>query len=62
VIRRPPGGGAANSRDVWIRGIEMSSNGETWSTTFQLETATRKTFWTIGHPTLGRIGRNSIAF
>lgn len=62
VVRRPPGGGPANSRDVWIRGIGMSSNGESWSTTFQLETATRRSFWTIGHPTLGRIGRNSIAF
>lgn len=62
IIRRPPGGGDPNSRDCWIRGIEHTSDGETWQTTFQLETVDRANFWTIGHPTLGRIGSNALAF
>lgn len=62
VIRRPPGGGDPNQRDCWIRGIEMSSDGADWKTTLPLETTTRQSFFTIGHPTLGRVGANSIAF
>lgn len=62
VIRRPPGGGAANQRDCWVRGIEMSSDGADWKTTLPLETTTRQHFFTIGHPTLGRVGSNAIAF
>jgi hypothetical protein len=62
VIRRPPGGGDPNQRDCWVRGIEMSSDGANWKTTLPLETTTRQSFFTIGHPTLGRIGPNAIAF
>ncbi len=62
VRRRPPGGGAVNEREVFIRGIEMSSDGADFKTSWQLETATRGSFWTVGHPTLGRIGPNAIAF
>lgn len=62
VIRRPPGGGDPNERDCWVRGIEMTSDGADWKTTIPLETTTRQHFFTIGHPTLGRIGANAIAF
>jgi hypothetical protein len=62
VTRRPPGGGDPNSRDCWIRGIEMTSDGVNFDTSFALQTTTRNNFWTIGHPTLGRIGVNGIAF
>lgn len=62
VIRRPPGGGDPNERDCWVRGIEMSSDGPTWNTTLPLETTNRRNYFTIGHPTLGRVGPNSIAF
>lgn len=62
VIRRPPGGGDPNDQDCWVRGIEMSSDGEDWKTTLAMQSATRTNFWTIGHPTLGRVGVNGIAF
>jgi hypothetical protein len=63
VVRRPPGGGSANSRDVFIRGIAMSSDGADWKVSFNpLQAASRQQFFTIGHATLGRIGSNAIAF
>lgn len=63
VIRRPPGGGDPNERDVFIRGIAMSSDGSDWKVSFNpLQAASRAQFWTIGHPVLGRIGFNAIAF
>jgi hypothetical protein len=62
VTRRPPGGGDPNIRDCWVRGIEMTSDGADFKTTFALQTTTRTNFWTIGHPTLGRVGVNAIAF
>jgi hypothetical protein len=63
VVRRPPGGGSANSRDVFIRGIAMSSDGADWKVSFNpLQAASRQQFFTIGHATLGRIGFNAIAF
>jgi hypothetical protein len=61
VTRRPPGGGT-NTLDVYIRGIEHDSDGGDWKTTFALESASRSQFWTIDHPTLGRIGLNALAF
>jgi hypothetical protein len=61
VIRRPPGGGT-NTQDVYIRGIEHASDGGGWTTSFALESASRSQFWAIGHPTLGRLGYNAIAF
>jgi hypothetical protein len=62
VIRRPPGGGDPNERDVFVRRIEMSSDGPTWKTTFSLQSADRQQFWVIGDPILGRIGMNAIAY
>jgi hypothetical protein len=62
AIRRPPGGGSANQRDVFVRRIEMSSDGPTWKTNLSLQSAERQQFWTIGNPTLGRIGFNAIAY
>jgi hypothetical protein len=61
VIRRPPGGGT-NSLDVYVRGIEHSSDGGDWKTTFGLESASRSQFMTVGHATLGRVGYNAVAF
>jgi hypothetical protein len=61
VIRRPPGGGT-NSRQVFIRGVEMSSDGADWKATFTFQSAARYQFWTIGDPILGAIGSNAIAF
>jgi hypothetical protein len=62
VIRRPPGGGDPNQRDVFIRGIGMSGDGADWKVGYTLQAADRYSFFTIGDPILGRIGLNSIAF
>jgi hypothetical protein len=63
VIRRPPGGGDPNERDVFIRGIAMNSDGSDWKVSFNpLQAASRQQFFTIGNPVLGRIGFNAIAF
>lgn len=62
VRRRPPGGGPVNQRDMWIRGIEMTSDGQDWKVAWQLQQAIRASYWTVGHPTLGRIGSNAVAF
>lgn len=63
VRRRPPGGGSVNERDVFIRGIAMSSDGADWKVSFNpLQAASRAQFFTIENPTLGRIGLNAIAF
>lgn len=62
VIRRPPGGGDPNFRDVFIRGIEMNSDGEDFKIRFPLQSATKYQFFTIADPSLGRIGYNAIAW
>ncbi|HEX7995894.1 MAG TPA: hypothetical protein VF506_18395, partial [Streptosporangiaceae bacterium] len=40
IIRRPPGGGSAITRDVFIRGITHTFTSKTWVTTWVLEDAT----------------------
>lgn len=40
VTRRPPGGGAANTRDVFIRGISHQFTDSAWLTTWVLQDAT----------------------
>jgi hypothetical protein len=61
VVRRPPG--VVDSREVLICSIEHTWNPpDRWITTWALQDASKFAFWTIGHPTLGRIGRNAIAF
>lgn len=61
VTRRPPGGGT-NTRDVFIRGIDMNSDGADWKVSFAFQSAARYQFWTIGDPILGVIGSNAIAY
>lgn len=61
ILLDPPGGGT-NSQDLYIRGIEHSSDGNDWKTTFGLESASRSQFMTVGHATLGRVGFNAVAF
>jgi hypothetical protein len=62
VIRRPPGGGDPIERDVFVRGIEMSSDGDKWRTVFTPQSATRYAFLVIGNAELGVIGSNAIAY
>lgn len=62
VVRRPPGG-IVDSRELLIRSIEHSwQSPARWITTWGLQPVTTYSYWTIGHPTLGRIGSNAIAF
>lgn len=61
VTRRPPN--VVDSREVLIRSIEHAwQSPDQWVTTWALQPVTTYSYWTIGHPTLGRIGSNSIAF
>jgi hypothetical protein len=62
VRRRPYGGGEVIEHDVFIRGIEHSSDGERWDTGFTLSPADKFSYWTIGHPNLGRVGAFPIAY
>lgn len=63
VRTRPAGGGSAIEKDCFVRGIEMSqSDAANWDTAFVLQGAERYSFFTIGHPTLGRIGYNAVAY
>lgn len=61
VVRRPPG--VVDSRELFIRSISHSwSSPDVWRTTWGLESASKYEFFVIGHPLLGRVGRNRIAF
>lgn len=62
VFRRPAGGGAAITGDAIIRGFEHQSDGESWTSAWVLEAADRLTYFTVGSPTRGRVGRDPIAF
>lgn len=62
IVRRPRGGGTAIEKDCFIRGIEMSSDGDVWDTAFVLQDADRYSFFTVGDPILGRVGFNGIAY
>jgi hypothetical protein len=62
VVRRPAGGGDPITGDCFIRGFEHESNGESWTSAFVLEAADKSSYFTIGHPTRGRVGVTPIAF
>lgn len=63
VVRRPPGGGSAITRDVFIRGIEQQIDiGHDWRTTFHLQSATRYQFLVLDHPTLGKLDSNALGY
>jgi hypothetical protein len=62
VVRRPPGG-IVDGRELLIRSIEHTwQPPDRWITTWGLQPVTTYSYWTIGHPTLGRIGVNAIAY
>ncbi|WP_285554893.1 hypothetical protein [Actinoplanes regularis] len=61
VVRRWPG--VVDAREVLIRSIEHTwEYPAKWTTVWGLQPASTYSFWTIGHPTAGRIGRNAIAY
>lgn len=62
IYRRPAGGGDPIVGDAFIRGFEHQSDGESWTSAWVLEAADKLTYFTIGHPVRGRVGRAPIAF
>ncbi|MGW0805276.1 hypothetical protein [Nonomuraea sp. NPDC002799] len=57
IVRRPPGGGTAITRDAFIRGISHEVSPERWITTFQLQNARAfGTFFTLDDATYGVLG------
>lgn len=61
VVRRPPG--VVDSRDVYVRGISHEWRGaDQWTTTWDLQAASRLPYLVIGHPQLGVIGANYIGY
>jgi hypothetical protein len=63
VRRRPPGGGLIE-REVLIRGITHTIDplADTWSTTWQLQAASRTAFLVLDHPTLGKLDQNALSY
>lgn len=62
VNRRPPGGGDAITRDVFIRGIEHRGEPHRWHTRFALQSATRYQFLTLDSSSLGTLDSNALGF
>jgi hypothetical protein len=64
VRRRPVGAGTSLvEREVFIRGIEFQIEQYDWTVVYTLQSATRfGSFLTLGHPVLGKIGRNALVF
>ncbi|WP_405149427.1 hypothetical protein OG589_14485 [Sphaerisporangium sp. NBC_01403] len=63
IVRRPPGGGAAITREVFIRGISHQTSGATWFTTWALQSATKYgSFFALDHPVLGLLDQNALGF
>lgn len=63
ILRRPPGGGAAISRDVFIRGISHSITPSTWFTTWVLQSATKYgSFFVLNNAILGKLNENALGY
>lgn len=62
IVRRPPGGGSSISREVFIRGVEHAVTPATWTTKWTLQSATRYSFLTLDHNTLGILDSNALAY
>ncbi|MDH2429312.1 hypothetical protein [Sphaerisporangium sp. TRM90804] len=68
IERQPPGGGDLVSREVFIRGVTHEigagrGGAPRWETSWPLQAAGRAgSFWTLGHPTLGRVDSNSLVY
>jgi hypothetical protein len=63
VTRRPPGGGSAITRDVFVRGIDHEiGDGLAWRTIWTFQSATRYAFLVLDDPTLGQLDSNALAY
>lgn len=63
VIRRPPGGGDPITKDCFIRGITHEFGGESWTTTWTLQDATRQGgFFVLDELITGVLDANRLAY
>lgn len=62
INRRPAGGGAAIIRDCFIRGVNHDHDGERWTVSFILQSATRSSFFVLDDPILGVLDSNALAY
>lgn len=63
IVRRPPGGGTAITRDVFIRGISHNITPSTWKTTWVLQSATKYgSFFVIENSILGTLDENALGY
>lgn len=64
VVRRPPGGGSAITRDVFVRGIshEAVASTNSWKTTWALQSGLKGSFLTLDNSTLGLLDANALAY
>ena len=62
ILLRPPGGGTAIQRDVFIRGITHDIGRDTWRTTWALQDADKFAFLVLDNATLGRLDYNAFAY
>jgi len=63
IKRRPPGGGAIISRDVFIRGVQHAITDSTWLTTWVLQDATSLPQpFILGDATNGVLGTSRLGF
>ncbi len=61
ITRRPPGGGAAITRDAFIQGIQHDMGVE-WRTTFTLQSATQYGFLILDNAAVGKLDTNVLAY
>lgn len=62
IIRRPPGGGTI-TRDAFIRGVQHDvDNDRQWVTLWALQSATKWSFLTLDHATLGVLDSNALSY
>jgi hypothetical protein len=65
IVRRPPGGGSAITRDAFIRGIEHALGSDdplSWVTVWTLESATKFAFFVLDSTTLGQLDDDALAY
>lgn len=62
TVKRQPAGGGTVSNEVFLRGIQHSSDRRMWNTTFVLQSAAKYSFFTLDDATLGKLDSNALAY
>lgn len=64
VKRRPPGGGAVLTQDVYIESVawRFGPTAADWSVTWQLSPADMTSYFVLDHPSLGRLDYNGLGY